>query len=198
MSSTTGLARRLGDELLGWTDEVLFKLPASSGVRARRWWLRRRLQRLGHGLLVEPGFSLICGENICIGQDVTIMRNCSVRAFNGNLQIGNRVSINSNTCIHASDGGTIRIGDDVMFGPNVVLRASNHNFRDRNLRINEQGHSGGTIVIEDDVWIASNCVILTNVTVGAHAVVAAGAVVTKDVPPYAIVGGVPARIIGQR
>jgi acetyltransferase-like isoleucine patch superfamily enzyme len=64
--------------------------------------------------------------------------------------------------------------------------------------IREQGHSGGKIVIEDDVWIRANAVITPDVIIGKGAVVAAGAVVTSDVPPYQIVGGVPAKTIANR
>jgi galactoside O-acetyltransferase len=92
-------------------------------------------------------------------------------------------------------GLLIEIGNDVLIGPNVVFRASNHNYNDKNTLIRLQGHTGGRIVIEDDVWIASNVVILPNVRVGKGAVIAAGAVVNKDVPSYSLAGGVPAQII---
>ncbi len=61
-----------------------------------------------------------------------------------------------------------------------------------------QGHVPGTVVIEEDVWIGANCVITPDVRIGRGAVVGAGAVVTRDVAPFAIVGGVPAREIGRR
>jgi galactoside O-acetyltransferase len=64
--------------------------------------------------------------------------------------------------------------------------------------MNKQGHSGGTIVIVDDVWIGSNTTITRNVRIGSHSIVGAGAVVTKDVDPYSIVGGVPSKLIKYR
>jgi len=126
------------------------------------------------------------------------MRYSALDARNGTLQIGDRVSINSNVLLDASDNGRIIIGSDVLIGPNVVLRASNHVFKDKDRPINQQGHTGGYILVQDDVWIGANVVVVPNVTIGAHAVVAAGAVVTSDVEPWTVVGGVPARVISRR
>lgn len=114
------------------------------------------------------------------------------------MRIGNWVSVNTNVQIGAADSGEIIIGNDVLIGPNVVIRASNHVYDRVDIPIREQGHSGGKIVIEDDVWIAANAVVLPDVVIGKVAVVAAGAVVTSDVPPYQIVGGVPSKIIANR
>jgi galactoside O-acetyltransferase len=86
----------------------------------------------------------------------------------------------------------------VLIGPNTVIRASNHNYNRVDIPIRDQGHSGGKIVIEDDVWIGSNAVITPDVVIGKGAIVGAGAVVVHDVSPYDIVGGVPAVTIGKR
>ena len=79
----------------------------------------------------------------------------------------------------------------------ITVTALNHNFADANKRIDEQGVSTNAVTIEDDVWIGANAVILPGVTIGNHCVVAAGAVVTKDVPPHSLVAGVPAKVIKQ-
>lgn len=160
--------------------------------------MRRRLAALGESSTFEVGTLILGGENISIGHHFGIMRYSRLTAHGGFLQIGDRVSINSNVCVDAANGGRIVVGDDVLFGPNVVLRASNHKFETRDVPINQQGHQGGSIVIENDVWIAANAVVLPGVRIGSHAVVAAGAVVTKDVEPWTIVGGVPARVISRR
>ena len=138
-------------------------------------------------------------ENIFLGHRFTMMRDGSLNAHDGgSLRIGNDISINTNVCLAAGNGGRIIIGDNVLIGPNTVLRASNHIFRSRDIPIKSQGHSSGTIIIEDDVWLGANVVVVADVKIGAHAVVAAGAVVTKDVQPWTIVGGVPAVAIGKR
>ena len=77
------------------------------------------------------------------------------------------------------------------------MTALNHNFEDAEKRIDVQGVSTTPVSIEDDVWIGANAVILSGVHIGNHCVVAAGAVVTKDVPPHSLVAGVPAKIIKQ-
>ena len=112
------------------------------------------------------------------------------------VEIGDTVAINYYTMIVAF--AKITIGDDVLIGPRVLIHSGNHRFTDPETRIREQGHDAAPIVIEDGVWIGGHAVILPGVRVGRGAVVAAGAVVTKDVEPYAIVGGVPAKRIGER
>jgi acetyltransferase-like isoleucine patch superfamily enzyme len=75
------------------------------------------------------------------------------------------------------------------------VTALNHNFADTNRRIDEQGISTRPVVIGDDVWIGANAVILPGVTIGRHVVVAAGAVVTQDVPDSCVVAGIPAKVV---
>ena len=79
----------------------------------------------------------------------------------------------------------------------AAITALNHNFSDAEKRIDEQGVNTTPVVIEDDIWIGANAVILPGVTIGQHSVVAAGAIVTKDVPPHSLVAGVPAKVIRQ-
>ena len=139
------------------------------------------------------------GGNIEIGDNVSIMRYSALYANdNGRINIGNNVSVNSNVCIAAADNGEIIIGDFVLIGQNVVLRASDHEHSSIQIPIMKQGHTGGTIVIEDGVWIGANAVITRNTRIGAHSIVAAGAVVTDNIAPYVIVGGVPAKVIRKR
>jgi len=144
------------------------------------------------------GILITGGKNISIGDNFLLMNRSRLYGHDGRLEIGDRVAVNENVTIAASDDGLIRIGSDVLIGPNVVIRASNHVFKSKDKPINQQGHTGGKITIEDDVWIGSNVVILPDVTIGAHSVVAAGAVVTHAVEPWTVVGGVPARVISKR
>jgi acetyltransferase-like isoleucine patch superfamily enzyme len=95
-------------------------------------------------------------------------------------------------------GGGICIGNHVLIGQSVNIHAENHRFADPNLRIDQQGVSYQGVIIKDDVWIGSKTTILDGVTIDQGAVIGAGAVVTKPIPPYAIAIGVPARIIGTR
>jgi acetyltransferase-like isoleucine patch superfamily enzyme len=91
--------------------------------------------------------------------------------------------------------GPLRIGDDVIIAQNVVFSGLNHGYADVRLPIRDQPCTTAEIVVEDEVWIGANSVITAGVRIGKHAVVAGGSVVTKDVPPYTVVGGNPARPI---
>lgn len=109
----------------------------------------------------------------------------------GDVLIGDHTRIG----IHNTIIGPVTIGNHVNLAQGITVTALNHNFSDLNKRIDEQGISTQPVTISDDVWIGANAVILPGVTIGQHAVVAAGAVVTKDVPPYSIVAGIPAKVI---
>ena len=101
--------------------------------------------------------------------------------------------------IDCNVGGSVTIGSYVMMGPECVLLSHNHRFDRLDIPMCQQGFSEEQpIHIGNDVWIGTRAIILPGVTVGDHSVVGAGAVVTKDVPPYAIVAGVPARVKGYR
>lgn len=99
--------------------------------------------------------------------------------------------------IHNTIIGPVTIGSHVNLAQGITVTALNHNFEDTDKRIDEQGISTKAVTIEDDVWVGANAVILPGVTIGRHSVVAAGAVVTKNVPENTVVGDVPAKIIKQ-
>lgn len=109
--------------------------------------------------------------------------------FGKNITLGKNVFINSGT--HFQVQGGIIIGDDAFIGHNVVLATINHGLYPKNNRKNHYA----PIALKNNVWIGSNATITSGVTIGEWSVVAAGAVVTTDVPPYSVVGGVPARVI---
>lgn len=181
-----------------WLDGFVRYCPGSTGLLLRRMRWQHQLAALGPYARFEIGTLITGGKNVSIGSHFSLLRHSGLHAVSGSLRIGDRVSINSNVCIDACDNGQITIGDDVLIGPNVVLRASDHLFSVLDKPINQQGHTGGCIVIEDDVWLGANVVVVPNVTIAAHSVVAAGAVVTHDVESGMVVGGVPARLILRR
>ena len=109
----------------------------------------------------------------------------------GDVIIGDHTRIG----LHNTIIGPVDIGNHVNLAQGITVTALNHNFSDTNKRIDEQGVSTNPVTIEDDVWIGANAVILPGVTIGEHCVVAAGAVVTKDVPPHSLVAGIPAKVI---
>ena len=99
--------------------------------------------------------------------------------------------------LHNTIIGPVTIGSHANLAQGITVTALNHNFSDTNKRIDEQGINTNAVTIDDDVWIGANAVILPGVKIGSHCVVAAGAVVTKDVPPHSLVAGVPAKVIKQ-
>lgn len=109
----------------------------------------------------------------------------------GDVIIGDHTRVG----LHNTVIGPVTIGNHVNLAQGITVTALNHNFTEKDMRIDEQGVSTTPVTIGDDIWIGANAVILPGVTIGDHSVVAAGAVVTKDVPPHTLVAGVPAKII---
>ena len=116
---------------------------------------------------------------------------CCINNAVGDVIIGNHTRVG----IHNTIIGPVKIGNHVNLAQGITVTALNHNFSDPNKRIDEQGISTTPVTIGDDIWIGANAVILPGVTIGNHSVIAAGAVVTKDVPPHSLAAGVPAKII---
>ena len=112
--------------------------------------------------------------------------------FGKNIQVGKNVFINA--CCHFQDHGGVTIGDDCQIGHNVVFATLNHGLTPEDRKTTYPA----PIVLGKNVWIGSNATILQGVTISDNAIVAAGAVVTKDVAANTVVGGVPAKIIGKR
>lgn len=147
--------------------------------------------RFGTGLNLQGCRSMHLADGVRIG------RGCALYAENGSLSLEREAALSPGVTVDAS-GGCIRIARQVAIGPGTVLRAANHRFSSLDRPIMYQGHEYGEIHIEEDVWIGANCTITPGVRIGHGAVVGAGAVVTHDVEPFAVVAGVPARPIGSR
>jgi len=130
-----------------------------------------------------------------VGKKVYIMHSCMISSPSG-IEIGDHVCINHHTTI--SGIGLLKIGSFVMIGPNCNILTANHGFSDHTKPMMFQKAVLGRIEIEDDVWLGANVVILPNVKIGRGAIIGANAVVTEDVPAYAVVGGVPAKLIKYR
>jgi maltose O-acetyltransferase len=111
------------------------------------------------------------------------------------IEIGDNSGIGVNCRVPAN----IRIGNDVMMGPDVLIIGRNHRFTDVNTPMRLQGYNDAPpVVIEDDVWLGTRVIILPGVKIGRGAIIGAGAIVSKDVPPFAICAGNPARVIRFR
>jgi galactoside O-acetyltransferase len=189
----------VGNEALSYVGAVVSRWPGMSGAILRRWFYARRLATLGPGATVGPGLLVHGPSRIAIGARFTCWRECVLAACDdGWIRIGNGVGLNQGAYLNACNGGRIEIGDDVIVGPYAVLRTSDHRFADPARPIVTQGHEPASIVIESDVWLGAHVTVVGGVRIGRGSVVAAGAVVTKDVEPMTLVAGVPARPIRRR
>lgn len=111
------------------------------------------------------------------------------------IKIGSRSGLGLNSRIQ----GPLYIGNDVMMGPDVIIYTSNHESSRTDIPMIEQGNTEKKpVIIEDDVWIGARSIIMSGVKIGKGSIIAAGAVVTKSVEPYSVVGGVPAKLIKYR
>ena len=134
--------------------------------------------------------------SIVIGKNVVIKNNVSLLTYSGKIIIGDNTSINPYTIIYGH--GDVKIGKNVMIAAQSIIVSSNHNFDNTSIPMNQQGVSSKGIHISDDVWLGANVKVLDGITIGKGAIIAAGSVVNKNVPDYAIVAGVPAKIIKHR
>ncbi len=130
-----------------------------------------------------------------VGDNFQIAGSCRISGPE-NIEIGNNVSIENNCSLYGQGG--IKIGNNVMMASYVHLISQNHRFSKLDKPIRDQGFEMGEIIIEDDVWIGINVVILKGVTIGKGSIIGAGSIVTKDIPPYSIAVGNPAKPVKRR
>lgn len=172
--------------------------PGFYGFKVRYYKYKKLFSSCGDAVYIGQYVTILGFENISIGNRINIMAHSYMYANSGGLlRIGDDFSVNNGVYIGAS-GGKIIIGNNVCIGPYTVLRALDHGHSRIDIPMTQQDDIGGEILIEDDVWIGANCTILKNVKIGRGSIVAAGCVVTKDVPSYTIAGGVPNRVIKNR
>jgi acetyltransferase-like isoleucine patch superfamily enzyme len=152
---------------------------------------------VGRNVKIDPRAFIARGGRVTLGDESVIRAGAMLLPSSGSISIGNKTSINQYTVINGQGGVTI--GDSVMVAAFVSMFAAHHNFDDPALPILEQGTSTkGGIKIEDDVWIGTHAVILDGVIIGRGSVIGAGTVVTKNVPPYSVVAGVPGKMVRSR
>jgi acetyltransferase-like isoleucine patch superfamily enzyme len=136
-------------------------------------------------------------KNVFIGDNVIIKEGAKICTCNetAKIHIGNNTTIGYHTFIFASD--SISIGNDCLVAPFVYIVDSDHGIEKKSL-INEQSNISMPVDIKSDVWLATGAKILKGVTIGQGGIVAAGSVLSTDVEPYQIFGGIPAKKISER
>lgn len=139
--------------------------------RVRRWLVTNYLKSCGKKLRVKSGAEISL-----------------------NAQVGNESELGTRCMIQAN----VTIGDHVIMGPDIKIYSRNHKSDRLDIPIQKQGKHYLSTTIGNDVWIGANAIIVAGVNVGNHAIIAAGAIVTKDVPDFAVVGGCPAKVLKYR
>jgi len=162
-----------------------------------RWWARFFVYPFiitrGKGSIIRRNarLDLNAANKLIIGERSIIENHVIINNGIGDIEIGNNTMITSRGMIL----GPLIIGNNVVLGIGSQVLGLTHNYEDVEIPIKDQGVRGTKVVIEDDVWIGGNCIIIQGIKIGKHSLVAAGSVVTKDVEPYTIVAGNPAKPI---
>lgn len=147
---------------------------------------------ISENLIIKNKDRVTIGENVSIGKCVDIFPVGG--SYPSKIVIGNNVTIGDYNRFASCD--SVEIGDDVLCAAYVHITDHSHEFKDIKTPIVDQGiFSKGPVKIGKGAWLGYRSEILSGVTIGEHSVVAAGAVVTSDVPPFSIVAGIPAKVI---
>jgi acetyltransferase-like isoleucine patch superfamily enzyme len=147
--------------------------------------------------LVSPRAQVQFTSRLQFGRRTVVKPFAVIQTQTGRIVFGRDCAVSSFD--HISTGTRdVLVGDGVRIAPSVTILGGTRNFRLRSTPITEQGSTNEGLLIGDDVLIGANSVILPGCHLGKGAVVGAGSVVTREVPPYAIVSGAPARIVGER
>lgn len=175
---------------------VHWMLIPSGEARPRlwvKWFINPFLHKRGKGSKVRryTRMDVLPFNNFVLGAGSTIEDFCTVNNGVGDVIIGDNSLVGMSNVII----GPVTIGNNVIFAQNIVASGLNHEYRDVTQSIQAQKILVSQIIVEDDCWIAANAVLTAGVTIGKHSVIAAGAVVTKDIPPYSVAVGNPARVI---
>lgn len=209
-----------------WDTRAICQTLVTLSIWYCRGVLRRAFFKKSHGIvLIGKGVTIRHSRHLSVGKNFVAESGCEISCLSsGGMVFGDNVTVGSFAIIRPTNNyggpvgeglkvgdnsnigpfsyigcsGLIEIGNNVMISPRVSIYAENHNFGDTGVPMKSQGVSRHRVKIEDDCWIASNSVILAGVTVGTGSVIAAGSVVTKDVAPFSVVAGNPARVIRAR
>ena len=177
---------------------ALYLLMPKNQARPRKWvqlFINPFKHKKGKGSLIRrrTRMDVLPFNTFILGRYSTIEDFATVNNGMGAVIIGDYTRIGIGNVLI----GPVRIGNNVILAQHIVLSGLNHGYTDPDVPISLQPCSVGEIIVEDDCWIGANSVITAGVTIGRHSVVAGGSVVTKNVPPYTVVAGNPARPIRQ-
>jgi acetyltransferase-like isoleucine patch superfamily enzyme len=165
----------LNAEVKGFALWLLAGMPTGVGVWVRARLLRFFFKHLGERTVIQAGMRVTNPEKVSIGSRCNFAQG-----------------------VFITGGGGVTIGDWVGFGPDAKVWSVNHRFDDPDRPWLQQGWEQQPVVIEDDVWLGAGVFVMPGVTIGKGAIISACALVNKSIPPYALVAGNPARVVGWR
>jgi acetyltransferase-like isoleucine patch superfamily enzyme len=202
---------------------ILGSFPGALGLLLRQYFYTFLFKKVGRGVVfgnrmtVRHPKKIVLGNatvisdmctleargdsntGITIGNNVIIGQNTMIICKEGDISIGDNVGIGAYTAIYAVAGNSINISDNVLIAPHTYIGGVSYKFDRTDIPIALQNLDlQGGISVGKNAWLGARTMLLDGVTVGCDAIVSAGAVVTRDVPPYAIVVGVPARVVRYR
>lgn len=160
-----------------------------------RWFVYPFIIKRGKGSIIrrKARLDILPNHKFSIGYKTIIEDYTIINNGMGDIIIGDRCGITSRVKLV----GPVTIGNFVTMGSNAQITGLTHNFEDITKLIKEQGVTPSITIVEDDVWIGGNSVIIQGLRIGTHSIIASGSVVTKDVPPFSVVAGNPARLLKQ-
>jgi len=160
-----------------------------------RWFINPFIHKKGSGSIVRrrTRMDVLPFNDFTLGAKSVIEDFSTINNGVGPVHIGHHSLIGMGNVLI----GPVTVGNNVIFAQNIVASGLNHTYEDVTKPIHEQGVTTAPITVEDDCWIGANVVLVAGVTVGKHSIIAAGSVVTKNVPPFSIAAGNPAKIIKQ-
>lgn len=179
--------------------KLVHRLLIPSGEARPRLWVKLLLNPFihtygkGSSIRRRTRMDILPFNKFILGNSSLIEDFSTINNGVGDVFIGNNTLIGMGNVLI----GPVTIGNNVIFAQNVVASGLNHEYRDVAVPIHEQKVTTAKIVVEDDCWIAANVVLTSGITIGKHCVIAAGSVVTKDIPPYSVAAGNPAKPIKQ-
>ena len=186
-------------DVIGDKDLVTF---LSAAVSTYAGVLKRHALNARRNASIHPAVEVNADTRFGSDGEIIIEAGCRLRKYAVIAPSGGHIHVGQNSFLNVFatliGHGGIDIGENVLIGPHSTVVAANHTYDDADVTIDAQEISKEGVEIHDDVWIGANCTILDGVTVGEGSVVAAGSVVTKSVPEYSVVAGVPAEQIETR
>jgi acetyltransferase-like isoleucine patch superfamily enzyme len=198
---------------------VLGRLPGALGFLARKKLYPSLLRSVGSGTVFGAGMTLRCPGRVSIGEAVMIddLVVLDAKGKGSAIELGDSILLGRNTILSCNESqismgdfcsvgpfcflvsrSHLRIGSNVAIGAGTMMLGGGHVFDDPDKPVIRQQRVSKGITVDDGAWIGIGARILDGVTVGQNSIVGAGAVVSKDVPPYSVVLGNPARVIEKR